>query len=56
MRPRAATRVALMYEGRLLAFDTPQHLVAALPNRILEVRCGNQRVARTAPLLAGGGE
>lgn len=39
-------RLALMYEGKLLAFDTPAALRARSPNHYLAVRCENQRQAR----------
>lgn len=42
------SRVAFMYEGRILASDTPQALREALPQQILEVRCRPQREARAA--------
>lgn len=41
-------RIAFMYEGRLLAFDTPGQLREASPNQYAEVRCSNQREARLA--------
>lgn len=41
-------RIAFMYQGRLLALDTPEHLRAASPNQYAEVRCRNQREARLA--------
>jgi ABC-2 type transport system ATP-binding protein len=39
-------RLAFMYEGRLLAYDTPARLREQAPSQYLEVRCGSQRLAR----------
>jgi ABC-2 type transport system ATP-binding protein len=39
-------RVAFMYQGRLLALDTPAKLRELTPSQYLEVRCQNQRLAR----------
>lgn len=41
-------RIAFMYQGRLLAFDTPESLRDASPSQYAEVRCANQREARLA--------
>lgn len=39
-------RLAFMYEGRLLAYDTPEQLRASSPSSYLELRCEGQRQAR----------
>lgn len=39
-------RVAFMYQGRLLACDTPAKLRELTPAQYLEVRCQNQRLVR----------
>jgi ABC-2 type transport system ATP-binding protein len=39
-------RVAFMYQGRLLALDTPAGLRGLAPGQYLEVRCQHQRRAR----------
>jgi ABC-2 type transport system ATP-binding protein len=39
-------RVAFMYQGRLLALDTPAELRRLAPGQYLEVRCQHQRAAR----------
>ncbi|MGB9764415.1 MAG: ABC transporter ATP-binding protein [Candidatus Saccharicenans sp.] len=39
-----ATRVALMNQGQLLAFDTPEKLIASLPGKVLELVSPESRV------------
>ena len=41
-------RVALLYQGRVLAVDTPRALTAAFAGRLLEVRLAAPRAARPA--------
>lgn len=41
-------RIAFMYQGRLLAFDTPEALRQASANQYAEVRCTDQRATRLA--------
>lgn len=41
-------RIAFMYEGRVLALDTPDNLRGAMSGRMLQVRCTPQRAAREA--------